>query len=111
MKMLTKAELNTIDRNAGLHLRIACKDVGLSQVQLAEKCGITFQQIQKYMNGANRMSVSRLYQIAEILEKPIWFFFPESCGGDMAKYALRFEQAISRYRDKEDRILQILTEK
>ena len=109
--MLTKPELNTIDRNAGLHLRIARKDAGLSQVQLAKKCGITFQQVQKYESGANRMSVSRLYQIAEILEKPIWFFFPESCGGGMVKYAIKFEQAISRYRDKEDRILQILTEK
>lgn len=108
--MLTKPQLHEIDKHAGNKLRMACKDAGLSQVQLADKCGITFQQIQKYMSGTNRMSVSRLYQIAGILEIPIWLFFPETCGGDMAKYAINFEQVISRYRDKEDRILEILTE-
>ncbi len=109
--MLTKPELNEIDKHAGNRLRIACKDAGYSQTKLADACGVTFQQIQKYQTGANRMSVSRLYQIAGILEKPIWFFFPEDCGGDMAKYAIQFEKVIKRYRDKEDIILAILTEK
>ena len=109
--MLTKPELNEIDKHAGNRLRIARKDAGFSQVQLAGLCGITFQQMQKYENGANRMSVSRLYQIAGILEKPIWYFFPDDCGGDMAKYAIQFEKVVKRYRDKEDRILAILTEK
>jgi len=109
--MLTKAELNEIDKHAGNRLRIAREDVSCSQEQLARECGITFQQIQKYESGANRMSVSRLYQIAGLLEKPIWYFFPDDCGGDMAKYGLQFERVIKRHRDKEDRILAILTEK
>ena len=109
--MLTKPDLNEIDKHAGNRLRIACKEAGFSQTKLADACGITFQQVQKYISGANRMSVSRLYQIAGILEKPIWYFFPDDCGGDMAKYAIQFEKVIKRYRDKEDRILAILTEK
>jgi len=109
--MLNKAELYEIDKHAGNRLRIACKEAGFSQTKLADACGITFQQVQKYQSGDNRMSVSRLYQIAGILEKPIWYFFPEDCGGDMAKYALQFEKIIKRYRHKEDRILEILTEK
>ena len=109
--MLTKPELNEIDKHAGNRLRIARKDAGLSQTQLATECGITFQQMQKYESGGNRISVSRLYQIAGILEKPIWYFFPDDCGGDMSKYAVRFEESLKRYRDKEDRILAILTEK
>lgn len=109
--MMDKAELNEIDKHAGNRLKIARKDAGDSQTQLANACGITFQQLQKYESAANRMSVSRLYQIAQILEKPIWYFFPEDCGGDMAKYALDFERIIKRYRDREERILGILTEK
>lgn len=109
--MLTKPELNEIDKHAGNRLRIARSDAALSQTQLAQKCGLTFQQLGKYESAANRMSVSRLYQIAGILEKPIWYFFPEDCGGDMAKYALDFERIIKKYRNREDRILQILTEK
>ena len=108
---MNKSELNEIDKHAGNRLRIARKDSGFSQVQLAGLCGITFQQLGKYENAANRMSVSRLYQIAGILEKPIWYFFPDDCGGDMAKYAIQFEKVIKRYRNKEDRILAILTEK
>lgn len=108
---MNKAELNEIDKHAGNRLRMARKDAGLSQTKLADQCGITFQQLQKYESGANRISVSRLYQIAGILEKPIWYFFPEDCGGDMAKYALDFERIIKNYRDREDWILAILTEK
>ena len=109
--MLTKPELNEIDKHAGNRLRIARQRLQLSQSKLADQCGITFQQMQKYESGANRISVSRLYQIAGILEKPIWYFFPDDCGGDMAKYAVQFEGIIKRYRDKEDRIMAILTEK
>ena len=109
--MLTKHELHEIDKHAGNRLKIARKDAGFSQVQLAGLCGITFQQLGKYESASNRMSVSRLYQIAGILGKPIWYFFPDDCGGDMAKYAIQFEKIIKRYRDKEDRILAILTEK
>ena len=108
---MNKSELNEIDKHAGKRLRIALHYAGSSQTKLADACGITFQQVQKYLSGANRMSVSRLYQIAGILEKPIWYFFPDDCGGDMAKYAIQFEKVIKRYRDKEDRILEILTEK
>ena len=109
--MLTKPELNEIDKHAGKRLRIARKEAGFSQVQLAGLCGITFQQLQKYESGANRISLSRLYQIIIIVGKPVWYFFPKQCGGDMAKYALQFEKVIKRYRDKENRILAILTEK
>lgn len=47
----------------------------VTQTQLADQVGIKFQQIQKYETGANRISASRLYQIAEVLEVPISYFF------------------------------------
>jgi transcriptional regulator with XRE-family HTH domain len=49
---------------------------GLSQTQMANKIGITFQQLQKYESGANRVSASRLFDAAKELEVPIAFFFP-----------------------------------
>ena len=50
---------------------------GISQQQLAEACGITFQQVQKYERGANRVSAGRLYELARALSVPIQYFFDE----------------------------------
>ncbi|MGR3219214.1 MAG: helix-turn-helix domain-containing protein [Candidatus Anammoxibacter sp.] len=109
--MLTKSELNEIDCYAGWRVRETMKEAGYSQQSLAAECGVTFQQIQKYLSGANRMGVSRLCQIAAILDKPVFWFLPIEYGGDIAKFGLDFEKAILRYRDKENRMLEILTEK
>jgi transcriptional regulator with XRE-family HTH domain len=49
--------------------------VGMSQEKLGEACGITFQQIQKYEKGTNRMGAGRLYHIARVLDVPIEFFY------------------------------------
>jgi transcriptional regulator with XRE-family HTH domain len=50
----------------------------MSQRQLAEQLGIAVQQVQKYESGATRISAGRLYQIAQIMNVPVWFFFDES---------------------------------
>ncbi len=60
--------------------------IGMSQEKLGEKLGITFQQIQKYEKGTNRIGASRLQQIATVLSVPVSFFFegapvPEAGGG------------------------------
>ena len=109
--MLTKSELNKIDIYAGARVRESMKEAGYSQQRLAAECGVTFQQIQKYLSGANRMSVSRLCQIADILDKPASYFLPESRNGDLQKFALGLESIIKRYRDRENRMLEILTER
>lgn len=66
---------NSIDRDVGSRLRARRQLIGLSQSQLAEQLGITFQQIQKYESGSNRLSASRLQLIAHILEVPAGYFF------------------------------------
>lgn len=64
-----------IDRLVGARLRERRLLLGLSQQQLAKALGITFQQVQKYENGVNRISASRLWDISRRLEVPIeWFF-------------------------------------
>jgi transcriptional regulator with XRE-family HTH domain len=54
--------------------------LGVSQAKLAEGVGITFQQVQKYEKGANRIVASRLQRMAEVLDAPISFFFEEGPG-------------------------------
>jgi len=54
--------------------------LGMSQTSLADKRGLTFQQVQKYEKGKNRMGSSRLQQIANILQAPVTFFFEDAPG-------------------------------
>ena len=64
-----------VDLYVGARLRIRRKMMGLSQTQVADALGITFQQIQKYERGANRISASKLHATAMFLKTPIGFFF------------------------------------
>ena len=64
-----------VDLYVGARLRIRRKVLGLSQTQLAEALGITFQQVQKYERGANRISASKLYEAARLLQSPVSYFF------------------------------------
>lgn len=73
--MKTKGKANPIDEHVGKRLRQRRDLSGMSQENLAEQVGITFQQIQKYENGQNRISASRLYEFSQILQVPISFFF------------------------------------
>ncbi len=66
---------NPIDIYVGGRVRMRRMLVGMSQEKLGESLGLTFQQVQKYEKGANRIGASRLYQIARILAVPIEFFY------------------------------------
>lgn len=72
MTLLVK---NPIDAYVGAQIKQRRTIVGMSQTELANRLGITFQQVQKYEKGANRVGSSRLYEIAEILGVPIQSFF------------------------------------
>ena len=64
-----------VDVHVGKRVRHRRWMVGMTQQQLAEKVGIKFQQIQKYETGMNRVSASRLWDIAQAVEVPVSFFF------------------------------------
>ena len=66
---------NPIDVHVGSRVRLRRKLLGLSQGKLAAALGLTFHQVQKYERGKNRMGSSRLYQLSEILDVPVSFFF------------------------------------
>ena len=66
---------NPVDLHVGGRVRMRRKMLGISQERLAEALGLTFQQVQKYERGANRISASKLYEIARFLSAPIAYFF------------------------------------
>jgi transcriptional regulator with XRE-family HTH domain len=83
-------EPDPIDVHVGGRLRLRRTLMGLSQTELARSVSLTFQQVQKYESGANRVSASRLYHIAEALDVPVSFFFddiPRANGEDEAPRA------------------------
>jgi transcriptional regulator with XRE-family HTH domain len=71
-----------VDVQVGARIRTRRLLIGMNQETLASRLGLTFQQVQKYEGGANRVSASRLSQIAEILGVTIDFFFNELAGDD-----------------------------
>lgn len=74
-----------VDTQIGARIRLRRMLVGISQTELGEKSGVTFQQIQKYEKGTNRVSVSRLHQIAQTLGVPVEFFYEGLSNGGTAK--------------------------
>lgn len=67
--------MDEIDVHLGRRLRRRRRLLGLTQQELAGSCGVRFQQIQKYECAANRMSAARLWQLAEVLEVPVSYFY------------------------------------
>src|SRR5690606_38359761 len=81
--MTNKKKPNPIDVHVGSRIRLRRNMLGVSQEKLGESLGITFQQIQKYEKGTNRVGASRLQAIASILNAPVSFFFdgaPDGAG-------------------------------
>jgi transcriptional regulator with XRE-family HTH domain len=73
---------NPVDQHVGSRVRLRRMLLGMSQERLGESMGLTFQQVQKYEKGVNRIGASRLFQISKILDVPIQFFFEEAPHGD-----------------------------
>src|SRR5665213_2253816 len=66
-----------IDVHVGSRVRLRRTLLGMSQEKLGEAIGLTFQQVQKYERGANRVGASRLYDLSRVLDVPIAFFFDD----------------------------------
>jgi transcriptional regulator with XRE-family HTH domain len=83
--MSTKAP-NPVDKYVGSRVRMRRIMLGMSQEKLGEALGLTFQQVQKYEKGTNRVGASRLQQISEILQVPVSFLFD---GGPMPRVSAK----------------------
>jgi transcriptional regulator with XRE-family HTH domain len=93
------ANPNPVDIHVGGRVRLRRTLVGMSQEKLGQALGLTFQQVQKYERGANRIGASRLYHLSRILEVPIAFFFddmPEAVQGGVAGMGESAQQPYER---------------
>ena len=88
-----------IDLHVGARIRHRRALAGLNQSQLARKVGVTFQSIQKYERGTNRVSASRLQQIAEVLGVPVSFFFEGLASGEEMAAATKGEPTPREVRE------------
>jgi len=79
--MLAKKAPNPTDKHVGSRVRMRRMMLGMSQEKLGDALGLTFQQVQKYEKGTNRIGASRLQQISHILQVPVAFFFEGAPGG------------------------------
>ena len=77
-----KGKAGSIDAEVGKRIRAMRSHVGMSQTTLAEALGLTFQQVQKYENGTNRIGPTRLEIVARVLKVPVTSFFPSMDGKD-----------------------------
>jgi transcriptional regulator with XRE-family HTH domain len=87
---------NPMDIHVGSRVRLRRMVIGMSQEKLGEKMGLTFQQIQKYEKGTNRIGASRLHQLAQIMDVPVGFFFedaPHNANRNAASAAAGFAES------------------
>jgi transcriptional regulator with XRE-family HTH domain len=82
-KLMSVKAPNPVDKYVGSRIRMRRIMLGMSQEKLGESLGLTFQQIQKYEKGTNRVGASRLQQISEILQVPVSFLFEGGPGGSI----------------------------
>ncbi|MEP0321640.1 helix-turn-helix domain-containing protein [Bauldia litoralis] len=93
--MAIKKTPNPIDIHVGSRVRLRRMMLGMSQEKLGESLGITFQQIQKYEKGTNRIGASRLQNIARVLSVPVSFFFEDAPGGEPEAGGMAEQQSAS----------------
>ncbi len=73
--MVASVSIHPVDLHVGLRLRLRRRELKITQTELAGHLGISFQQVQKYERGMNRLSASRLYEIARVLQVGVEYFF------------------------------------
>lgn len=107
----SKREPHITDKRVGKRLRVRRDALGLSQEWLGGQLGLTFQQIQKYEKGLNRIGASRLWQLSSVLQVPVTYFFEDepqvAVDGEHGQFvrflsspeAVRLNQAFMRVRD------------
>ena len=90
-----------VDAHVGRRVRLRRTMLGMNQAKLGEALGLTFQQIQKYENGTNRIGASRLYELSKVLDVPVSYFFddmpPEVAGERTGQPAGMTEAAGAAY--------------
>ena len=93
-----------VDRHVGTRVRTRRTLMGISQERLGELIGLTFQQVQKYEKGENRISASKLWRLCQVLDVPVAYFY-ETCPDDGGN------EAIARDKDIEARNIDLINKR
>ena len=100
-------KLSPIDIQVGSRIRLRRTLLGMSQEQLGDALGLTFQQVQKYERGSNRVGASRLFHLSRVLDVPISFFFDEmpetlssASSGSSPRWMARFAESSEGFGDE-----------
>jgi len=91
-----------IDVHVGSRIRLRRTLLGMSQERLGEALGLTFQQVQKYERGVNRVGASRLFDLSRVLDVPISFFFDDMPESLTATYGTQASRRATGYSDSHD---------
>ncbi len=102
-RMASKGFPNPIDVHVGARIRLRRTLLGISQSTLAEMIGLTFQQVQKYERGVNRVSSSRLVDLANALDVTVSYFFEEMPAGVKAQSPSELIRTNSRPENDEEK--------
>lgn len=101
MKTIKRGQgIDPVDAHVGCRIRMCRARLNLSQDKLGNKLGVSFQQVQKYENGSNRVGASRLYHIAHVLGVPVTYFFDgldEPFGEDIPKLSKKGMQVAHKF--------------
>ncbi len=91
---------NPVDIHVGARVRLRRTLMGMSQEKLGESIGLTFQQVQKYERGANRIGASRLFDLSRVLDVPVSFFFDDMAESIQDQSPLAVARGISGLADE-----------
>jgi transcriptional regulator with XRE-family HTH domain len=100
MALVGKKEPNSTDKHVGSRVRMRRMMLGFSQEKLGDALGLTFQQVQKYEKGTNRIGASRLQQIAQFLQVSVQFFF-EGENGKTRRHIVNLVESIASDEHRE----------
>jgi transcriptional regulator with XRE-family HTH domain len=91
-----------IDVHVGSRIRLRRTLLGMSQERLGEALGLTFQQVQKYERGVNRVGASRLFDLSRVLDVPISFFFDDMPDALSGNYGAQANKRLAGFADSQD---------
>jgi transcriptional regulator with XRE-family HTH domain len=102
---MPKTSVEPVDAYVGTRVRARRQQLGMSQTALAVGLGVSFQQVQKYEKGANRIAASRLARIAELLQVQVPYFYEGAPGGKSKASQVSQDAALTKFLSRKGQIL------
>ena len=99
------SKMNDVDHYVSQRLKMRRNLMGISQEKLANALGVTFQQVQKYERGTNRISAGRLFELSDVLETPVSYFFegmPSGLSPELAEDSARYDADVFTKKETQE---------